>query len=87
MYLAGEANDFWFAAFCCPCGCKDVIRLSLIEKDKPSWSVTLGKGGDATLEPSIWRRQGCRSHFWIVDGRPQFVYETDRNGQAWKSHR
>ncbi|MBK6940905.1 MAG: hypothetical protein IPH13_12015 [Planctomycetes bacterium] len=80
LYLAGDRGEFWFAAMHCPCHCGDVIHLSLLKSDTPSWSVTLGDLGEATLRPSIWRRQGCKSHFWFVNGRAEFVREKKRDG-------
>jgi len=68
VYLVGEDGQYWSAAFLCPCGCKAVIQLSLIPDDKPRWRATL-KGKKLTLHPSVWRNTGCRSHFFIRDGR------------------
>jgi hypothetical protein len=28
--------------------------------------------GRPTLRPSVWLRTGCRSHFWIRDGRVEW---------------
>jgi hypothetical protein len=55
--------------FRCPCPCSELITLSLQEVHKPHWSLQKTIDGRGTLYPSVWRTQGCRSHFWIKDGR------------------
>lgn len=77
LYLAGEGGELWFAALRCPCGCGDTIHLSLLTSDRPSWSLEFARKGLASLHPSIWRRHGCRSHFWFVDGRVNWVLRRD----------
>lgn len=53
----------------CPCGCDGVVTLSLQDVHRPHWKLTETASGKLTLHPSIWRQEGCRSHFWIRDGR------------------
>ncbi len=67
LYAIGEGSP-WLAALQCPCGCGDVIQLSLIEDESPRWSLRREKDGTATLSPSVWRRKGCRSHFFLKRG-------------------
>jgi len=70
VYLIGdEGSKPWAAVMLCPCGCKEVIQLSLIEDDNPSWRVRLGDKRRVTLHPSVWRVRGCRSHFFVREGR------------------
>lgn len=68
VYLVGETEAPWAAAFLCPCGCGEVVRLSLIRDDEPSWIAAGASGERASLHPSIWRIRGCRSHFFIKEG-------------------
>jgi hypothetical protein len=68
LYLIGTRNP-WSVAFLCPCGCGDLIQLSLLGYDSPSWTLTLARGGFATLAPSVWRTKGCCSHFFVRRGR------------------
>jgi len=63
-----KSTVFW-ALFRCPCGCNDVITLSLQKIHDPSWTVFETANGRPTVYPSIWRNQGCHSHFWIEDGK------------------
>ncbi len=69
VYLVGEAGQAWSAGLLCPCGCGAFIQLSLLQNDTPSWSAEVEKGGVVTLHPSIWRIRGCRSHFFIRNGK------------------
>jgi hypothetical protein len=69
VYLVGDEGTPWSAALVCPCGCKEVIRLSLIPDDSPRWRATIHDDGAVTLKPSVWRIKGCRSHFNLNQGR------------------
>ncbi len=50
--------------FICPCGCGDLVILSMLEDTSPCWKV-IDKN---TIRPSINRIVGCRSHFEITNG-------------------
>jgi len=67
LYLIGEGVP-WSAALVCPCGCGELIHLSLLEKDSPSWRIHLDVDELPTLQPSVWRTKGCRSHFFLRHG-------------------
>lgn len=69
VYLVGEESIPWFAALVCPCGCGALIRLSLLKYDRPKWRAKRHLTGTVTLEPSIWRKSGCKSHFFVRRGR------------------
>lgn len=69
VYLIGDPDLPWAAAFLCPCGCDELVQLSLMRNDDPSW-IAGGKDGEpASVHPSIWRIRGCCSHFFIKNGR------------------
>lgn len=68
IYLVGEGQYLWFAAFVCPCGCQELVQLSLLEDSRPRWRVEEHGDGTASLRPSIWRQKGCRSHFFLTRG-------------------
>jgi len=68
VYIAGEGPNVWAASLVCPCGCEEIIELNLLPQARPRWSFTEHKNGAITLEPSVWRRSGCRSHFILRDG-------------------
>jgi hypothetical protein len=69
VYVVGEGGHLWFAAFLCPCGCGEVVQASLLERSRPHWRLTEDWDGVASLQPSVWRTRGCRSHFWLRRGR------------------
>jgi len=68
LYLLGIPEP-WSAALLCPCGCEELIQISLLDNDSPSWRLRLNKRDQPTLDPSIWRKHGCRSHFFLREGR------------------
>ena len=75
LYVAGENGYFWAAAMLCPCGCRDVIELNLLRKARPCWTVQEHLDGLVSLRPSVWRRQGCRSHFYLRRGQIEWCRE------------
>jgi hypothetical protein len=69
IYLVGDQPKPWAAVFICPCGCGELISLSLIEHDDPRWRHHVDIWGAISLSPSVWRTRGCESHFFIRKGR------------------
>lgn len=72
VYLAGEGPYLWSAAMLCPCGCGETIRLNLLREARPCWAVERHPDGTVSIEPSVWRRLGCRSHFFLRRGRVEW---------------
>jgi hypothetical protein len=68
VYLIGEKEHLWCAAFTCPCGCGEAIQLSLLRDARPSWRVSEHANGTISISPSVWRTKGCRSHFFFRRG-------------------
>jgi hypothetical protein len=68
LYAIGTPEP-WSAALLCPCGCKETIHLSLLPSDSPSWRLHVGARNKPTLEPSVWRKHGCHSHFFLRKGQ------------------
>jgi hypothetical protein len=64
-----DKGDKWSVGFLCPCGCGETIELLLPAFIKPHWALTVDDIGRPTLTPSIWRKEGCRSHFFVKGGR------------------
>lgn len=69
VYLAGEDGHLWAAALLCPCGCGERIELNLLPQARPHWTAQRLSDGRVTLMPSVWRQKGCKSHFFVRDGR------------------
>tara|TARA_A100001391_G_scaffold29238_1_gene15765 strand:- start:578 stop:907 length:330 start_codon:yes stop_codon:yes gene_type:complete len=73
VVLAREENEDWAVAFRCPCGCGKRLELLLIEEAEPNWEISVSKSEKPTLYPSVWLKGGCKSHFWLRDGRVIWV--------------
>lgn len=69
VYVVGEEKYEWVIVFKCPCGCKEDIQLNLLKEAKPKWSFKVTWKSRITINPSIRRTTGCRSHFDIRDGK------------------
>jgi hypothetical protein len=80
VYLLGQKGHYWCAALPCPCGCGAVIQLNLTTGTHPRWTARIEQDGTLTLSPSVWRTEGCRTHFFLRAGRIQLV--SDR----WEAH-
>lgn len=72
LILARDDGEDWCVGMRCPCGCGDPIELMLIREVKPRWTMKIDTSGRPTLHPSVWRKTGCCSHFWLRDGRVQW---------------
>lgn len=73
LILARENSEDWAVAFRCPCGCGKRLELLLFEEAKPNWSISVGKGNEPTLYPSVCLKGGCKSHFWLRHGKVTWV--------------
>jgi len=76
IYIAGEGLHQWFAAMLCPCGCGEILYMNLQEHTRPRWSVVYHGDNTVSLSPSVWRKVGCQSHFFLREG--QIVWCEDR---------
>ena len=73
LYVIGEEQHLWAATMLCPCGCGDVIELNLLKETSPCWSVQLHSDSSVSLMPSVWRSKGCQSHFFLQNGRVDWL--------------
>ena len=69
VVLARDDGEDWCVGMRCPCGCGYVIELLVVAEAKPRWDVAVDAKGRPTLSPSVWLQKGCRSHFWLRNGR------------------
>lgn len=76
FYFIMSATSPKWSMFRCPCGCGDVITLSMQTMHRPHWRLSQTSSGHPTLYPSVWRDKGCMSHFWLKDGRIYWCNDT-----------
>jgi hypothetical protein len=69
LMMAREGQENWVVGLRCPCGCGQRLEMMLLEGVKPRWDVITDQKGHVSLHPSVWLRQGCRSHFWVRSGK------------------
>lgn len=68
VYIVGEGEYLWFVSMLCPCRCGETLHMNLLPESRPRWKLTEGKDGKVTLHPSVWRKKGCHSHFFLCSG-------------------
>ena len=69
VYIVGENGYTWYAVMRCPCGCGETLHMPLIDDSRPRWKLKIHDDETISLHPSIHRIVGCRSHFFIRQGR------------------
>ena len=72
VYVIDEQTK-WVMVFSCPCGCEDKIHLNLLEEVSPKWAYTISRRKVIGITPSVNRVRGCKSHFWLRNGKVHFV--------------
>jgi hypothetical protein len=68
IYLVEKGRRRAWAVFNCPCGRGHRLVVNLSTSRRPHWTVSVRKGL-ASMWPSLWLKQQCRSHFWIRRNR------------------
>lgn len=76
LYVLKEDGTPWQAAMICPCGCNATLEMNLLPDERPMWRYNVNAKGYPSLYPSVWRRVGCRSHFFLREG--QIMWANDR---------
>ena len=77
VYVLGEGAYLWFVVMRCPCGCGENLYMTLLPESNPRWQLTEHTNGTISLQPSIWRKVGCRSHFFLRRGRIEWCINYD----------
>lgn len=73
LYIIGTIDEPWQVEMLCPCGCKEKIVLPVNYETSPRWTLKLNGNNLPTLNPSIWRSKGCKSHFLLKGGKIKWV--------------
>lgn len=68
LYVLTEDGMPWQAALMCPCGCRATLDLNLLPDERPQWSYSVNQRGAPSLNPSVNRHVGCKSHFFLRGG-------------------
>lgn len=74
IFVITEGTHLDSLVFICPCGCNSSIFLNLLDDAKPCWKYRITKRGNISIIPSIKRKVGCKSHFYIREGRIKWIY-------------
>lgn len=69
LVVLTEGQEDWSAVMLCPCGCGDQVELPLFAEARPRWDLRIDARGRPTLYPSVWRKDGCRSHYFVRSGK------------------
>ena len=77
VYVLGEKQYLWSVALLCPCSCGEALHMSLHDDSRPRWRIRDHRDGTVTLFPSVWRKVGCRSHFFLRRGRVEWCSAWD----------
>lgn len=77
IYIAGEEKYLWFVAMICPCGCGETLLMNLLADARPRWSVVFNANNTVSLSPSVWRKVGCRSHFFLRESKVVWCRENN----------
>jgi Family of unknown function (DUF6527) len=50
----------------CPCGCGELLSINLDARGGKAWRL-ISAGKKISLIPSVWRTEGCETHFvfWL----------------------
>lgn len=76
VIIVGPADRPKWVTFPCPSGCGTPLLLSLNPDRRPRWSVTYDWLGRPSLTPSVHRKDGCRCHFWMKDGKVEWCKDS-----------
>jgi hypothetical protein len=68
VYIVQDGTEPDALVFKCPCGCKTTINLNLLRDARPCWSYSI-REKLISITPSIRAMRGCKSHFWLTDGK------------------
>lgn len=73
LIVLRDGGEDWSVAMKCPCGCGQRVELPLLDEVKPRWTLKLDQQRRPTLRPSVWLKDGCRSHYFVRSGKVVWV--------------
>jgi hypothetical protein len=73
LVVVRDGHEDWSVGMRCPCGCGQRVELALIPEADPKWQLMVDREARPTLQPSVWLRDGCRSHFYVRSGKVVWV--------------
>jgi hypothetical protein len=79
--LVGSSQQPKWLAFDCPCKTGHRIMVSLDPAHRPHWVAK--KEGKLSVSPSVdYRTSARRCHYWIINGKIEWVKEKDMEGRS-----
>jgi hypothetical protein len=79
LYIVVDDGYMEQAAMICPCGCRKILQMNMLPDERPCWRLKKNIDGSHSLNPSIWRKKDCFSHFWFKNNRVHWC----RGGGPW----
>lgn len=73
IFIVQDGNVPELLAFKCPCGCDENVILNLLEDTSPRWSYLINGRNLIDIRPSVWRKVGCKSHFFVINSIIKWV--------------
>jgi hypothetical protein len=69
LYIFANNGYYWQIAMFCPCGCKTVLYMNLVDDITPFWKYHIDHNNLISISPSLHRKTGCKSHFFLRKGK------------------
>lgn len=69
IVIVGERLSPKWAVLKCPGHCGHIMRLPLMSRASPRWTVQSDWLGRPTASPSVHQKNACRAHYWIKKGK------------------
>lgn len=73
LVITKKGSTFTWIRYKCPCGCGEIISLSLSPVIEPYWSISIDNKNErqmVTISPSVYMRNTkCNSHYFITKNK------------------
>jgi hypothetical protein len=74
LYIERRGERDRWLHLSCPCGCGELLSVNLMTSVSPHWLISRNRDQTLTVSPSLYRMDGCRSHFFVRSSRIQWAY-------------